>query len=192
VHAGSEERETAKRPTSEERDKTMTRHISVTDTAKLVRQALKANFPSVTFSVKSKSYSMGASVTVRWFDGPTSQMVKDAVRQYEGATFDGMTDLKEYKAGELNGERVHFGADWVHCNRKYSPALLSRIGRKVAERYGKPVPTVVERPGVEAWYEETPDFWQPMDGGSYGPALRDVIWRELERTAVMPAPVRRA
>jgi hypothetical protein len=39
----------------------MADYISVTDTAKIVRQELKKHFPGVVFSVRSSSYSMGAS-----------------------------------------------------------------------------------------------------------------------------------
>jgi len=47
-------------------------YVSVAETAKLVRAALKAAFPGITFSVRSKSYSMGASISVRWTDGPAA------------------------------------------------------------------------------------------------------------------------
>src|SRR5215470_14435024 len=71
-----------------------TRYITCAETAKLLRGALKRAFPGVKFSVKSKTYSMGASITVRWIDGPTAQMVEAVTGPYAGAGFDGMIDLK--------------------------------------------------------------------------------------------------
>jgi hypothetical protein len=70
------------------------RRLSVAETAKLVRAELKREFPGVKFSVRSSSYSGGASIDVRWTDGPTGKDVDRVLKPYEGARFDGMTDLK--------------------------------------------------------------------------------------------------
>jgi hypothetical protein len=70
------------------------RRLSVAETAKLVRAELKTTFPGVKFSVRSSSYSGGASIDVRWTDGPTGKDVDRVLKPYEGARFDGMTDLK--------------------------------------------------------------------------------------------------
>jgi hypothetical protein len=70
------------------------RSLSVAETAKLVRTDLKREFPGVKFSVRSSSYSGGASIDVRWTDGPTGKDVDRVLKPYEGARFDGMTDLK--------------------------------------------------------------------------------------------------
>lgn len=69
-------------------------YISPADTAKLVRKALKANFPSVKFYVNTSTYSMGASITVKWQDGPTTKEADQIVKAYEGSDFDGSIDLK--------------------------------------------------------------------------------------------------
>lgn len=79
-----------------EEPKMETEYIGVADTAKLIRVQLKKNFPAVKFSVKSKSYSMGASITIRWTDGPTTKKVDEVVQVFGGANFDGMIDLKTY------------------------------------------------------------------------------------------------
>ena len=72
-------------------------YLSCADTAKLVRKALKDSFPSQKFSVRSHSYSMGASIDVSWDDGIPSDEVNKIVRQFEGAGFDGMVDYQFYK-----------------------------------------------------------------------------------------------
>lgn len=72
-------------------------YLSCAETAKLVRLALRHGFPAVRFSVRSKTYSGGASITVRWQGGPTAEEVESVVRPFEGAEFDGMIDLKAHR-----------------------------------------------------------------------------------------------
>lgn len=73
-----------------------TEYLSVAETAKLVRKALKKSFPETKFSARSKSYAGGASIDVRWTDGPQWEEVTSVVYPYQGAGFDGMIDLKFY------------------------------------------------------------------------------------------------
>jgi hypothetical protein len=113
-----------------------TKYLSAAETAKLVRSALKEAFPSIKFSVRSKTYSGGASVDVHWIDGPTAPQVEAIAKQYEGATFDGMTDCKSYHEATLDGERVHFGADFIFCTRDDSEAAIAGAIRRVCQRFG--------------------------------------------------------
>jgi len=117
-------------------------YISVAETAKLVRAALKAAFPGVTFSIRSKSYSMGASISVRWTDGPTEKDVERITGEYRGATFDGMIDLKSYVTREVNGQKVHYGADYIHTIRSYSVPFAQAIADQVADQWGQSWPTI--------------------------------------------------
>ncbi len=97
---------------------------STADTAKRVRKALKHYFPAVTFSVRSKIYSGGSSIDVRWTDGPRTRSVEQVAKQYKGADFDGMIDLKTHHATiivDAGGPReIQFGADFVFCTREVS------------------------------------------------------------------------
>lgn len=111
-------------------------YISVTDTAKLVRADLKKHFPGVRFSVRSSKYAGGASLDIRWTDGPTLREVDDVVQRYAGATFDGMTDSTTYHDAELDGRVVHFGADYVITQRDISRELEDAISATVCEYYG--------------------------------------------------------
>lgn len=79
-----------------EEPKVESEYLSVAETAKLIRVQLKKHFPVIKFSVKSKSYSMGASITIHWTDGPTTKKVNEVVQFFGGANFDGMIDLKTY------------------------------------------------------------------------------------------------
>lgn len=72
------------------------RYLSCAESAKLIRKALKKAFPGVKFYVTSSTYSMGASISIDWIDGPTTKEVDSVVKVYEGADFDGMIDLKCY------------------------------------------------------------------------------------------------
>lgn len=126
--------------------KPATKYISVADTAKIVREALKQAFPGVKFTVRSKSYSGGASINLGWTDGPTEYEVSQVAGKFQGASFDGMIDLKSYHDAEWNGERVHFGADYIFTSRGYSADFLRRRAESVAQYWGQPVPAIIEHP----------------------------------------------
>lgn len=138
---------------------TQTTYLTPAETARFIRRALKREFPTTKFSVRSSSYSGGGSVRLLWTDGPTRKAVETVAKPYEGATFDPMIDLKSYVPGELSylddptrdGEAVHFGADYVFCERSYSEELARRIHAKLAC----------------AWSREPGDFPEVrQDGGS--------------------------
>lgn len=95
-------------------------YYSTADTAKLIRKALKAAFPETVFSVRSKVYSGGSSITVGYTDGPPTHAVEDVVKPFAGADFDGMQDLKTYHNSILDGRPVHFGANFVFVSRKFT------------------------------------------------------------------------
>lgn len=127
--------------------------ISTADTAKCVRVALADAFPGVRFSVRSKVYSGGSSINVRWTDGPSSRDVDDVIGVFAGKDFDGMIDLGIYvdaivdARGRVVGHKspgtvgshgtipptddpvppgariVHFGASYVFAQRDVSPAV---------------------------------------------------------------------
>jgi hypothetical protein len=102
----------------------MKTYESTADTAKRVRKALKHYFPTVKFSVRSKVYSGGASIDVRWTDGPRTCSVEQIAKHYEGADFDGMIDLKTTHSTTVvdagGPHEVQFGADFVFCHREVS------------------------------------------------------------------------
>lgn len=110
---------------------TTTRRLTVTDTAKLLRQALKAAHPGTKFSVRSDKYAGGASIHVRWTDGPTVEQVRETSQLYRGATFDGMTDSKTYLTSLVAFDdevvEVRFGADFVFEHRDVSEAMIERL-----------------------------------------------------------------
>tara|TARA_R110000868_G_scaffold350752_1_gene612089 strand:+ start:16225 stop:16770 length:546 start_codon:yes stop_codon:yes gene_type:complete len=120
----------------------MTRYINVVETAKMIRTALKESFPGVKFSVKSSSYSMGASININYVDGPTNAQVKAVISVFEGSYFDGMTDYKGLNYSSLDGEEVRFGADFVFVNRKFSVGLFTDLVASACKYYGYAMPEI--------------------------------------------------
>lgn len=110
-------------------------HYSCADTAKFIRQALKENFAGVKFSVRSSVYSGGASIRVKYDDEFVGEREVMAIaKSFEGASFDGMIDLKSYHNSEFNGQEVSWGADYVFVDND----AKWRISRsEEEERYNK-------------------------------------------------------
>lgn len=144
-------------------------YLSCAETAKLVRAALKKEFPGAKFSVRSSTYSGGASIHVSWTDGPTSAAVDEVVGPYAGADFDGMIDLKIHNetwllpdgtvttargggggstipefiadAPSPNATLVHLGSDYVLTQRTISPEWRTEIVAKINAAIGADVPS---------------------------------------------------
>ena len=109
----------------------MTQYYSVAETAKLLRKALKEAFPDVKFSVRSRSYSGGASIGVSWRDGPNTDQVETVAHIFRGSYFDGSIDYKGSRFVMIDGQMVSFGADYIHCSRVQS----RHVCEKIAARY---------------------------------------------------------
>ncbi len=119
-------------------------YINPTDCAKLIRSALKSAFPGCKFGVTTSKYSMGASISVRYSDGPPVSAVEEIAGQFSGASFDGMQDMKTYHASIHNGRPVRYGADYVFVRREYAPDAFAHMVQLLSER------------------------WEPRTGSAYG------------------------
>ena len=118
------------------------RYLSCAETAKLVRAALRQAFPGVRFSVRSDTYAGGASIDVGWTDGPTPAAVERVARRFEGASFDGQVDLTSYHDSLLAGpdgtvEQVHYGADFIFCQRELSEGYTARLAQRLTQLTGE-------------------------------------------------------
>jgi len=71
--------------------------ISLLDTAKLIRAALKKAFPGVKFSVRAKSYSMGCSIQVGYDADVATSDVRKVVSVFSSTGYDGMIDASYAK-----------------------------------------------------------------------------------------------
>lgn len=134
-----------------------TKYLACAETAVLVRKALKEAFPGVKFSVRSSTYSMGASMRVEWLDGPNEAQVEAVARTFQGSYFDGGIDYKGSIYHMLDGQQVRFGADSIHYTRRYSKTAILAAIDSVYRRYtsnfkeagiDKPTPEQYERGGL--------------------------------------------
>lgn len=105
---------------------------SCAETAQRLRAALREAFPGVKFSVRSKTYSGGASISVTYTDGPVQKAVERVTKRFEGADFDGMIDLKTDKRHTVDGQAVQYGADYVFVNREFSNDAKTLIWGRAA------------------------------------------------------------
>jgi hypothetical protein len=159
----------------------MTKYISVTDTAKMLRKDLKSTFPGVKFSVRSKSYAGGASIDVHWTDGPTESQVNRVLYRYSGATFDGMRDLMEYHSSVIvdeagNPEEVHFCANFVFGHRDYSADALRWGIVKVWEMFGGDSTPMVQYHADGDPYMTGHNIFVKNADAYY----QHLVWRELQ------------
>lgn len=127
----------------------MSKWMTCAETAKLLRQALKESFPSVKFTVKSKTYSGGASIRVGWVDGPVAADVKEITDRFEGAYFDGMIDYQGSRYHKLDGEEVHFGANFIFVEHELSKARAEAVIELCNSHYGRPDWVSLE--GNDSW-----------------------------------------
>jgi hypothetical protein len=127
-------------------------------TAKRIRKALKTAFPGVKFSVRSKTYSGGASINVGWDFGPTEKEVSRIAKRFESSTFDGMIDLKSslpptlFSNEDGTFSQISFGADYVFCDRGYGgeeEKILRTIAKKAGEVFAD-----VEYSETKALYQQ--------------------------------------
>jgi hypothetical protein len=143
--------------------------FSTAETAKMIRVALKAKFPGVKFSIRSKSYAGGSSINVNWIDGPTSKAVEEITDPYQGKGFDGSIDMAYYKdsimladgtvtygpTGGTEGSMgyvqaskpklpegakiVHFYVSYIFAERGKSPEAVKKALVAVVEKFGNQI-----------------------------------------------------
>jgi Large polyvalent protein associated domain 29 len=137
--------------------KKMTRYISVTDTAKLIRKELKKNFAGIKFSVTQRSG--GLSICVEWLDGPSEPSVNKIVKRFQGASFDSSIDLQSYVDSIYEGEEVHFGANYVTCRRNKSRVFVEAIVAQFSQRWGYSAGQIkVVGSEQDAWLDSRMDY----------------------------------
>ena len=103
--------------------KEQTTYLSCAETAKLVRKALKENFSSQKFSVRSSTYAGGASIDVSWTNGIPSDEVNKICSQFNGSGFDGMVDYRFSKQHWImpDGSIMTAHSEGSQCTGGYNP-----------------------------------------------------------------------
>lgn len=119
----------------------MTRYISTKDTAKMVRQALKAAFPGTKFSVRMGTGTGSAWLSVTWADGPTDSEVTPLVDRYSGSVWNANGDdsyvqnentLMAFDGAELP-EEVHFVVSGINTHREMSADAEAKVIENIKE-----------------------------------------------------------
>lgn len=157
------------------------RYLSVTESAKLLRAALKREFPGVKFSVRSESYSGGSSIRVAWLDGPTRKRVQALCDRHKAADFDGMIDMEsgryhwltpqgEIYVAEVSGTEASRGTISTQTFIKpHDDAELVHLGGKYITAERKFSRAMLER--AAAWAEEEwgerPEIREHSYGGGF-------------------------
>ena len=113
------------------------RYLTAAETAALVRKALKAAYPAVKFSVRSKTYAGGASIDIGWGDGPSLGEVEATAKLYQGTTPHGI-HRQSLLSSQDGAEVVRYGASYVFCNRRLSPAFTAELANEIAAFTGAP------------------------------------------------------
>lgn len=120
-----------------------TKYIHVKEGNKMMRDALKAVFPGIKFSIRKGTGTGSSWVSVDWTDGPTDQQVRAIVDLYTGSSFNGMTDGYDQKPdvlvaieGEELPQAVHFICCGVNTHRDMSSEAESNIIGQFVEALG--------------------------------------------------------
>jgi hypothetical protein len=112
------------------------KYVSSTEIAKHVRKVLKERWPETKFSVRTNNYAGGASIDVRWTDGPTEKMVDAVVKQYQSVSHMDITDLVHHKPVMIDGVEVSSGAHYIFAKRLMSAGHLRRAAAIVCADEG--------------------------------------------------------
>jgi hypothetical protein len=99
--------------------------------AREIRKELKANFPNVKFSVKSKNYSSGNSIDVTYTDAITRDKVAAIVDKYQYGSFNGMEAI--YENTNVNEDIPQVRHTFV--NREMSEATGEHILNYIRNNY---------------------------------------------------------
>lgn len=105
------------------------KYLSTAETAKLIREALKASFPEQKFSVRKD----GNCVRVNYDNADLkTSLVEEIAQAFEGEKFDGMTDSgTALPPLTVNGELAYSGARFVFVQNEgqtYKPFVLAGPG----------------------------------------------------------------
>ncbi|MCE4548027.1 MULTISPECIES: LPD29 domain-containing protein [unclassified Caballeronia] len=111
------------------------KHFTCAETAKLIRQSLAEAFKGVKFSVRSRTYSGGASIYVSWTDGPNAAQVEAITGGFKAAYFDSLIDYQGSIYHMMDGQQVCFGADHIATVREHSDAAVQSAIERVYRRY---------------------------------------------------------
>jgi len=107
--------------------KKTTEHAQV---GQLIRKELKQAYPLIKFSVTSRSFAGGDSVSIRWEDGPTSRAVEKITCEYVAGDFNAMEDIYEY-----DHDKQGLTVKYIILSRKMSKKIEEEIKLEIENKY---------------------------------------------------------
>ena len=128
---------------------TATAYATPVETSRIMKRALRKHFPATRFSVRLSRGTGWGNCSVRWTDGPSTKLVKEITRHFEGSGFDGMTDCQYHIDNKLSDGR-QTGLSLISEHRSISAGVAQRLADAVANLYGVDSPQVKEN-GSEYW-----------------------------------------
>ena len=99
-----------------------------------IKAELSKAFPSVKFSVRSDSFSMGNSVDISWQNGPTVAQVEAISQKYQYGSFNGMEDI--YETTNYRDDIPQ--AKWVSEHREVSEELIKQVAEQLGQLHKFP------------------------------------------------------
>ena len=117
-----------------------TQYISTKETAAMLRKDLAKAWSGVKFSVRMGTGTGSAWLSVTYIDGPTYSDLALFCGNYEGRSFNGMTDGYDSKgtvllvtSGDELPAEVAFMCDGINSHRNYSPAARLHAQKMIDE-----------------------------------------------------------
>ena len=99
--------------------------MNTVERAREIRKELKAKFKGVKFSVRTKKYSGGSSISVSWVDFPTVEAVEEITSKYESVL-----------RCEYTGEILSGGNTYIHTYNTWSEDMETNIKENLILKYG--------------------------------------------------------
>jgi hypothetical protein len=159
-----------------ERNRPSARWVEMKEAAKLIRCQLRKRYPSVKFSVRCESYSMGGHIQISWPDGPSRKEVEALTAAYSGSRFNSMDDstytvqswlfrdgrasLAGYDepAPEEGAERVRFSGSAPSCSREITPEFEAKCARAWDALSGAEQCVLLNNYEFPRWPEDRPGY----------------------------------
>ena len=99
--------------------------MNTVERAREIRKELKSKFKGVKFSVRTKKYSGGSSISVSWVDFPTVEAVEEITSKYESVS-----------RCEYTGEILSGGNTYIHTYNTWSEDMETNIKENLILKYG--------------------------------------------------------
>ncbi len=119
------------------------------ETSRMMKHALRDRFPATRFRVRLSRGTGWGNCSVGWTDGPSTKLVREITRHFEGSGFDGMTDSQYHIENPLSDGR-QTGLSLISEHRSISVGFARKLADTIANFYGVGVPEVKEN-GSEYW-----------------------------------------